>query len=78
VPGLLNQLNHINLLLKEQSEEVSVIGATGEQLTKSVLVLLSSIIGWRETVNKALCKFAISGVDYSFKSRIILFEVRSH
>ena len=57
---------------------MSVISATGEQLTKSVLVLLSSIKGWRETVNEALCEFAISGVDNSFESRIILFEVRSH
>ena len=78
MPGLLNQLNHIDLLLKENSEEVSVVRASREKLTKGVLILISSIKGRGETINKALCKFAVSGVDHSLERRIILFEVRCH
>ena len=75
---LFDELNHIDLLLEEDSEEVSVVSATSEQLTEGVLVLFSSIEGGREALHEAFGEFAISGVDHSLDSSVILLKVRSH
>ena len=57
---------------------MSVVCATCKQLSEGGLVLLSGIEGGREATHEALGEFAISGLDYSLDSSVILLEVRSH
>lgn len=41
VPRLLDELDHVDLLFEENSEEVGIISATAKKLTEGAFVLLA-------------------------------------
>ena len=72
---LLDQFDHVDLLLEEDGEEVGFICAAGEKLLEGVFVLLTGHEGRSEASHEALSELTVTSINDALKLRVVLLKV---